>query len=446
MPQIRAFHMTTLAFFLCFLAWFGVAPLMPIVRAELGLTQAQIGWAGIASVSITVLARLIVGWLCHKYGPRLTYSGLLIIGSLPVMGIAFSHDFTSFLIFRLLIGVIGASFVITQYHTSLMFAPNCVGTANATSAGWGNLGGGVTQFAMPLLFTLLVSVLGLSAAVGWRASMVIAGAVCLLTGVAYYRWTQDTPEGNFADLRKQGKLPKNSDAGKSFWIACKDVRVWALFLIYGACFGIELTINNFAALYFADYFGLGLKTAGLTAAAFGLMNIFARTLGGAMGDRFAVLWGLKGRTTWLMMALFCEGLALMLFSQMSALVPAIAALVVFSLFVQMSEGATYSVVPFVNPKALGAVAGIVGAGGNAGAVAAGFLFKGDIAWPTALLVLGGLVTFSSLAALAVRFSPEAERTAGQALHAALEERRRDAAGELAAEGISDGTLAPEAAV
>lgn len=419
MPQVRAFHMSWFAFFLCFFAWFGVAPLMAIVREELSLTKEQVGWSIIASVAITIVARLAIGWLCDRFGPRLTYSWLLILGSLPVMGISLAQNFETFLVFRLLIGVIGASFVITQYHTSVMFAPNVVGTANATSAGWGNMGGGVTQFVMPLVFAMLVTVFGFSEALGWRLSMVAAGVVCMLTGFAYFRLTQDAPDGNFKELRAAGKLPSTKKSNGEFWAACRDYRVWALFLIYGACFGIELTINNVAALYFVDYFGLSLTAAGATAASFGLMNLFARTLGGISGDLFGAKWGLRGRVTWLFLALFCEGVALMFFSQMTALVMALPALILFSLFVQMSEGATFSVVPFVNKKALGAVAGIVGAGGNAGAVAAGFLFKGSLAWPTALLILGAMVTGASFLAFAVRFSTAAEHDAKQEFDAAV---------------------------
>ena len=93
-----------------------------------------------------------------------------------------------------------------------MFAPNCVGTANATTAGWGNLGGGVTQLAMPLLFALFVGTLGFSDAVSWRLSMFVVGLMCAVVGVAYYFFTQDTPEGNFRDLRAAGKLCDTIDA------------------------------------------------------------------------------------------------------------------------------------------------------------------------------------------------------------------------------------------
>ena len=148
-PHMRTFHLTWFAFFLAFFGWFGIAPMMALVRDDLGLTKTQIGNTIIASVAITILARLLIGWLCDRIGPRLAYSGLLVLGSIPVMCIGLAQNYETFLLFRLAIGVIGASFVITQYHTSVMFAPNVVGTANATTAGWGNMGGGVTQMVMP---------------------------------------------------------------------------------------------------------------------------------------------------------------------------------------------------------------------------------------------------------------------------------------------------------
>ena len=441
-PQIRAFHMSWFAFFLCFFAWFGIAPLMAVVRDEFHMTKEQIAWSIIASVAVTILARLCVGWICDRLGPRITYTWLLIIGSIPVMCIGLAYDAQSFIFFRLLIGVIGASFVVTQVHTSLMFAPNIVGTANATSAGWGNLGGGVTQLIMPLLFAFLVTTVGFSSGASWRIAMIVAGLVCFLTGVAYYFLTQDTPQGNYAQLKRNSEQVQRRGIRPSFWAALKDYRVWALFAVYGACFGIELTVNNVAALYFIDNFEYfrsldpmdAMKTAGLIAALFGMTNLFARTLGGVSGDYFGLRWGLKGRVMLLFMVLFFEGIALMLFSQMTTLILAIPALLIFSLLVQMSEGATFSVVPFINKEAVGSVSGIVGAGGNVGAVLAGFLFKGAIPWSTCLLVLGGLVTLVSFCAFAVSFSTEAETAAKHELATALaRHRRKDSTPELETE-------------
>lgn len=424
-PQMRAFHMSWFSFFLCFFAWFGIAPLMAIVAEELSLTKQQIGNTIIASVAITIVARLLIGWLCDRVGPRICYTFLLMIGSIPVMSIGLATTYESFLLFRLGIGVIGASFVITQYHTSVMFAPNVVGTANATSAGWGNLGGGVTQMIMPLVFAGFVG-LGYLEPSAWRLSMVAAGAVCFITGIAYFLFTTDLPDGNFKEMRASGQL-KESETGKgSFWLAARDYRVWALFFVYAACFGIELTINNIAALYYRQEFGLGLKTAGLVAGLFGLMNIFARTLGGFISDRFVRKGGLKGRVRWLFIAILAEGIALVFFSQMRVLAMAIPAMIVFSLFVQMSEGATYSIVPFINKKALGSVSGIVGAGGNMGAVAAGFLIRAEsISYQQALFILGCLVACASLFVLLVRFSPADEKTAAEEFDIAMERRRKE---------------------
>jgi MFS transporter, NNP family, nitrate/nitrite transporter len=409
---MRAFHMSWIAFFLCFFGWFGIAPLMPVIRQELHLTKEQIGNLTIASVTITVLVRVLMGWLCDRIGPRRAHAALLILGSLPVMGVGFAHDYKTFLLFRLAIGAIGASFVITQYHTSVMFAPNIVGTANAAAAGWGNLGGGVTQMAMPLLFSGFVS-LGVGAWWGWRMAMFVPGVVMLITGIAYYKLTRDTADGDFRELRARGEGAGSGSARAGFGEACRDPRVWALFVIYGACFGMELTIDNIAALYFTDYFHLALTAAGLVASSFGLMNIFARALGGIVSDRLHRRWGLRGRTLLLGGTICAEGLALMLFSQMRVLPLAIGAMMLTGLFIKMSNGATYAVVPFVNKRTLGAVAGIVGAGGNAGSVLAGFLFKGAMPWTQALLVLGATISAVSVLVLVVRFS-EGEEKAAQA--------------------------------
>jgi len=96
----------------------------------------------------------------------------------------------------------------------------------------------------------------------------------------------------------------------------------------------------------------------------------------------------------------------MLFSQAGILPLAIALMLAFGLFVKMSNGATYAVVPFINRRALGTVAGIVGAGGNVGAVLAGLLFGEPETWPTALLMIGVFVSASSFVALSLHLTSE----------------------------------------
>ena len=281
---MRAFHLSWIAFFVCFFGWFGIAPLMPLVRDEFHLSKAQLGNVMIASVAITVLARLLIGSLCDRFGPRRVYAGLLSLGALPVMGIGLAHSYTGFLIARLLIGAVGASFVVTQYHTSAMFAPNVVGTANATAAGWGNLGGGVAQMVMPLLVAALLS-FGLSPAHSWRVAMLVPGALMLVLSVLYLRLTEDGPSGNRRIAPGAERDTLRLDRPSAILDATRDVRVWALAVMYGACFGVELTIHNVAALYFRDRFQLSLASAGFIAGLFGGLALFARALGGLCGDR-----------------------------------------------------------------------------------------------------------------------------------------------------------------
>ncbi|WP_299778574.1 MFS transporter [uncultured Formosa sp.] len=388
---IRTFWITSIAFFLCFFAWFGIVPFMPDVVKDLGLTPSQKWNSIILAVSGTVFARLLIGKLCDKYGPRLCYSWLLVLGAIPVILLGFVQTPLQFLVCRFFIGFIGASFVITQFHTSIMFAPNIVGTANATSAGWGNLGGGANRLGMPIIAAAVIA-FGAAESEAWRYSMIVAGVVCFLMGLIYYNFTQDTIQGNYKDLKATGDMPvaKKDDVG--FLEAIKDYRVWILFLVYAACFGIELTVYGTMDDYLQNTFQLERVTAGNIVLSFALMNIFARTLGGFFGDKFGKLKGLRGRVLFLAVILAAEGIMLALFSTATGIIAGIVLLVLFSLTVQMAEGATFSVVPFVNPKAIGSISGIVGAGGNVGAFLAAILLKSKsaVAEKAAIVATEGL--------------------------------------------------------
>lgn len=432
---MRAFHMTWMAFFVCFFAWFAVAPLMPLIRADLGLTKDQIANINIAAVCVTIFVRLLIGPLCDKYGARLTYTWLLALGAIPVVAIAFSQSYEVFLFWRLCIGAIGASFVVTQFHTSTMFAPNVVGAANATTAGWGNAGGGATQAIMPLVVAALLA-LGLESSLGWRVAMIVPGLLMALMAVAYYRYTKDTPNGNLNELGRRTSASATTKGWESFKAAARDYRVWMLFITYGACFGVELTIHNLAAVYFVDRFSLSLTSAGVYVGCFGLLALFARALGGIASDRLAHHRGLEARVTVLFAFILLEGIGLIAFSKMPTAQLALVALLIFGLFTHMACGATYSLVPFINRKALGGVAGIIGAGGNVGAVAAGFLVKASSTTQVALFALGGIVAATAVCALAVRFTREQKLEERRLYEDALAARARSDAPPVAADAVT----------
>ena len=404
-PQMRAFHLTWLAFFVCFFAWFATAPLMPTIAKDLSLSKDQVANIAIAGVFATILARMIIGPMCDKYGPRLTYTVLLALGAIPVFLVGFAQDYTSFLVARLFIGVIGASFVITQYHTSVMFAPNVVGTANATVGGWGNAGGGVTQSIMPLVFSGLTAY-GISATMSWRYAMILPGVLMLVVAVLYWKFTQDTPIGNIIALRRQGI---SVDSGKKGgWdvmkVASKNYRVWLLAACYGASFGVELFVHSIAVTYFFNKFQMTQENAGYAVGAFGLLALFARAVGGLLSDRVAFSRGLDGRT-WLLFGLMMgEGVFLIIFSQSDSAAMAIVFLLVFGLFTHMACGSLYALVPFIDRKVLGGVAGIIGAGGNIGGVAATFLLRGTGNAQFCFFVLGISAVICACGAAVIRFS------------------------------------------
>src|SRR4051812_24957095 len=399
--QMRTFHTTWLMFFVCFFGWFGLAPLMPTIREELHLTKEQVGNLIIASVSSTIIARLLIGKLCDTWGPRKTAIRLLLVGALPVMLVGLAKDYTTFLLFRASIGIIGASFVITQFHTSMMFAPNVKGTANAVVGGWGNLGGGVTNMVMPLIFAAIVA-MGFTKGEAWRYAMIVPGVMMLIVAFLYYKFTKDTPAGNYDEIGRTKATRTKTD-----YSILKDWRLWALTIAYAMCFGMEITFDNVASLHFTDTFKLSQSSAGFWAGVFGFMNLFARALGGIISDKTGKKWGMQGKGIFLALALLLEGIGLILFAHAGTLAFAIIMMLSFALFLKMANGATYGIVPFVDEKNVGLISGIVGAGGNLGGMLFGFLFKSTaITYAEAFSYIGYAIIATSVIVFITRFYNE----------------------------------------
>ena len=279
-----------------------------------------------------------------------------------------------------------------------MFTKEVVGTANAIAAGWGNLGAGVISLVMGAgIFPLFKLFTNGDANLAWRWASVVPAVVGFATGIIIYFISDDAPKGNYAEMKKHGIMPEVS-AAVSFRSGAINVNTWILFIQYAACFGVELTMNNAAASYFKDQFGLTTESAAAIASIFGWMNLFARGLGGFICDKSNKYMGMKGRILSNSAFLALEGMFVLIFANSTSLASAIVVMVFFSLFVQCAEGSTFGIVPYVNPAATGSVSGIVGAGGNVGAVLFGLCFR-QMDYKSAFYCVGGCVLASSLAGL-----------------------------------------------
>jgi NNP family nitrate/nitrite transporter-like MFS transporter len=392
-PHMRAFHCSWWGFFIAFFIWFAPAPLLSEIRSTLGLSKQQIWTSNIVGVGGTIFMRFLLGPACDKYGARVLFAVVLCVASIPTSMLGLVNSATGLAVIRLFIGIAGGTFVMCQFWTSRMFTRDVVGTANALVGGWGNLGGGVTQLVMgSALFPLFKEITG-SAETAWRTVCIVPAIVAFATGITMYFISDDAPKGNYNEMKKNGTMPEIS-AAASFRDGAFNFNTWVLFIQYACCFGVELTMNNAAALYFKDEFGQSTESAAAIASIFGWMNLFCRGLGGFTSDKLNARMGMRGRLITQTVFLLAEGILVLVFARTTSLPVAIVIMVFFSGCVQAAEGSTYGIVPYVDPAATGSISGIVGAGGNSGAVGFGLGFR-QLSYAKAFDIMGFCIIGSS---------------------------------------------------
>lgn len=421
--KMKILHLSWMAFFISFLVWFNFAPMLQAVKESLGLTTDQIKTLLILNVALTIPARVIIGMLTDKYGPRLVYSALLAVCAIPCFMFAFADTFIQAAIARFLLGFIGAGFVIGIRMVSEWFPHNELGTAEGIYGGWGNFGSAVAAFTLPTLAVIF------GGEDGWRWAIGLTGVISLLFAFVYYANVTNTPKGstyfrpkNLGAMEVTSvsdffmllvmKLPmyaaiallawKLSPSGVNVltqsivtmiyvslgalyllevykvWQVNKEIfskevpelhrynfkQVAVLDILYFTNFGSELAVVSMLPLFFAETFQLDPVLAGLVAGAYAFMNLMSRPAGGWISDKFG-----RKSTLMILTAGLAGGYALMgMVDGQWPLWLAVVIVMSCSFFVQSGEGAVFAVVPLIKRRMTGQIAGMTGAYGNVGAV------------------------------------------------------------------------------
>ncbi len=421
--KIRILHLTWFAFFLTFVVWLGLGPMMPFIKEALQLTDQQAKVLLILNVAMTIPARIIVGMLVDKYGPRIMFSAILILGGAISIVFAWAHSYGQLALLRFLSGFIGAGFVVGIRMIGEWFPARQTGIAQGIYAGWGNFGSAGAAVTLPFIAAWV------GGPDGWRWAFTAASLVAIAYGVLYYFSVRNTPKGStYFKPKKSGAMEVTSPGDLVLYIlmnvplylalalltwklspakmglidwAVSDIvylALGALFLVqswkvwhinahvlkkpvpemyrykfkqvavldwaYLVTFGTELAVVSMLAMFYVDWFGLPKVTAALLAGVYPFLNLFARPGGGWLSDRIGrkltLLITFSGITaSFLVLGTVDRGWPVWL---------VVAVTIVGGIFSKAGSGAVYAMVPLIQRRMTGQIAGMAGAFGNVGAV------------------------------------------------------------------------------
>lgn len=421
--KFRILHLTWIAFFMSFVVWLGLGPMMPFIQEALGLTSQQAKVLLILNVAMTIPARIIVGMLVDKYGPRIMYTAILLLGGSISIAFAWAETYEELALLRFLSGFIGAGFVVGIRMISEWFPAKQTGLAQGIYGGWGNFGSAGAAMTLPFI------AVAMGDENGWRYALTIASIVAMAYGIIYFFSVTDTPKGStYFKPKKTGAMEVTSKRDLYLYIlmnmplylalavltwkltpenmglitqptaiaiyiallATYIVQIWKILQInshilkepvpeihrykfkqvailnwaYFVTFGTELAVVSMLAMFYVEWFELPKITAALLAGIYPFINLVARPAGGFISDKY-------GRRRTLVVLFTGVSLAFLVLGFVDQSWPievVVAITIVAGIFSKAGNGAVFAMIPLIQRRMTGQIAGMAGAYGNVGAV------------------------------------------------------------------------------
>jgi MFS family permease len=249
----------------------------PLMRAELGLSNTELGFAFSAFAFPYALFQLFGGWLGDKYGPRRTLTISMLVVCIATIWTGAAGGLMSLLAARLTLGIgEGAGFPTATRAMAAWTPKGSWGFAQGITHTFSRVGNASTALIVSALIGWLT----------WRWSFFLLVPANIVWLAIWFWYFRDDPKSHPAMTENVlAKLPMRTHAAKPRVPYLKLARWIAPVTIVDFCYGWTLWIfQNWIQSYFVQNYGLDTGTAAFYSAGVLFAGVIGDTAGGILTD------------------------------------------------------------------------------------------------------------------------------------------------------------------
>ena len=412
-----------LMYFITYVDRVNVGTAAPVIKAELGLSNTDLGLIFSGFAYPYAVFQIIGGLLADKWGPRFTLlvCGLIWAASTALMGLA--GGVLSLFLLRFALGFgEGATFPTATRAMQSWVPAEERGFAQGITHAFARLGNAITPPLVVFLMALLT----------WRGSFVVLGVVSFFWVVVWYWYYRDDPREHKGITAEElarlplGDVKQGAQKSRIPWRRLV-MRMWPVTLTY-FCYGWSLWLYlNWLPSFFKEGYQLDIKNSALFASGVFFAGVVGDTVGGMISDRILQNTGDLQKARRNVIALAMLGAAACLLGVFFSRDLTVIALLLSAGFfcLELVIGPIWAVPMDIAPQYAGTASGLMNFGSAVAAIVSPLVFgfvvdlTGNWTLPfigsVALLLLGAALAFTMHPER--RFSDEPPAASGRPLAA-----------------------------